>query len=195
MNRIVYAVALLAAASLTIVLAGCGGSDDDAATASAAAQVPFDRAFIDAMVPHHQDAIAMATDAKKAGLSQPDLVEIADDIERTQEDEIEQMLAWREEWFGSREQEPMARALETLGLSEAQAGMEHEVDFDSMDDVDQAFAEAMIGHHEGAIEMARLAQDKADHGELKDLADDIVEAQEREVETMREHASADAHHG
>jgi uncharacterized protein (DUF305 family) len=49
------------------------------------------------MVPHHQAAIEMAREAKQARLSQPELISIADDIIATQQAEIDQMLAWREQ--------------------------------------------------------------------------------------------------
>jgi uncharacterized protein (DUF305 family) len=144
------AALLLAAAALGI--AACGGDEDGAESATGdepgvSGQVQFDRAVIDAMVPHHQAAIAMAREAKQAGLRQPELISIADDIIATQQAEIDQMLAWREQWFGSEETEPQEAALEVLGLTPAEAGMEHgDVDLASVDDVDQTFAGMMIGH-------------------------------------------------
>jgi uncharacterized protein (DUF305 family) len=51
----------------------------------------------------------------------------------------------------------------------------------------------MIPHHEGAIEMARLAQERAQHGEIKELDDDFIDAQEREIETLMN--STGGHHG
>ena len=50
---------------------------------------------------------------------------------------------------------------------------------------DAAFVNDMIPHHEGAVEMAEAAQDRAEHPELRRLADDIIVAQKREIETMR----------
>lgn len=185
-------LAFLLMAAAVLGLAGCGGDDEaaDKQPTVASGQVPFDRAFIDAMVPHHQAAIEMANEAKDAGLAQPELVEIADDIIATQQAEIDQMLDWREQWFGSKEREPEAAALEVLGLSAAEAGMEeHEaMDLATADDVDQAFAEMMIGHHEGAIRTARLAEEKADHDEVNQLAGDIIAAQQREIDVMEQHA-------
>jgi uncharacterized protein (DUF305 family) len=189
------AALLLAAAALGI--AACGGDEDGADSAGGdepmvSGQVPFDRAFIDAMVPHHQAAIEMAREAKQAALSQPELISIADDIIATQQAEIDQMLAWREQWFGSAESEPQEAALEVLGLTPAEAGMEHgDVDLASVDDVDQTFAGMMIGHHVGAIRMAELAEAKADHDEVKQLAGDIITAQQREIDIMEKHAMGD----
>jgi uncharacterized protein (DUF305 family) len=182
------AAPLLAAAALGI--AGCGGNDSEQGAAGeeptiASGQVLFDRAFIDAMVPHHQAAIDMAREAKKAGLAQPELVEIADDIIATQQTEIDQMLQWREQWFGSEEPEPQAAALEVLGLSAAEVGMEHSAaDLATAEDINQAFAGMMLGHHTGAIRMAELAKEKAGHDEVKTLAADIIAAQQREIEII-----------
>jgi uncharacterized protein (DUF305 family) len=179
---------LLALAMLGV--AGCDGDDDSEGAGAeqptvAAGGVPFDRAFIDAMVPHHETAIEMAKEAKDAGLSGPELIKIADDIVATQQAEIDQMLEWREQWFGSREPESQAAALEVLGLTPAEAGGGHSaVGLATADDVNQAFAGMMIGHHTGAIRMAELATEKAGHDELKTLAVDIVRAQQREIDII-----------
>ncbi len=94
---------LLLVAATGLVIAGCGGSDDSASSETVTAEggAPFDRAFIDAMVPHHEAAIAMAKAAKRAGLSQSELLRIADSIAITQRDEIDEMRAWRQQWYGS----------------------------------------------------------------------------------------------
>jgi uncharacterized protein (DUF305 family) len=127
----------------------------------------------------------MAREAKKAGLAAPELLEIADDIIATQQAEIDQMLEWREECFGTREREPEAAALAALGLSAAEAGMEHSAtDLATAGNVDQAFGGMMIGHHTGAIRMAELAREKADHDELEKLAGDIITAQQREIDII-----------
>lgn len=181
---------LLLAAS-TLGVAGCGGDgDNDRAGAeqptAASEDVPFDRAFIDAMVPHHQAAIEMAKEAKNAGLREPKLIKIADDIIATQQAEIDQMLEWRQQWFGSKDREPEAAVLEVLGLSAAEAGMEHSAaDLAAADDIDQAFAGMMIGHHTGAIRMAELAKEKAGHDEVNTLAGDIIAAQQREIDIIQ----------
>ena len=61
---------------------------------------PFDRAFIDMMVPHHQGAIAMARQLLKKG-EQPGLRKMAADIISAQTDEIAQLRRWRKAWYGS----------------------------------------------------------------------------------------------
>ena len=51
---------------------------------------------------------------------------------------------------------------------------------------DQAFINVMIVHHEGAIKMAEQAKHKADHQEIKDLAENIVNTQTSEIEQMKQ---------
>ena len=194
MNKLVSVLV----AALVVIAAGCGGDDDAAQPAggeetAASGQVPFDQAFIDAMVPHHREAIEMAKAAQSRGLTQPDLEKIANDIISSQQREIDQMLDWREQWFGSRTLGPVLP--EVLGVPESELGMEH----GSADevagavDVDQKFAEMMIPHHEGAISMAEAAKERGQPDDVKELADAIIEAQEREIGIMEEHASGEHH--
>jgi uncharacterized protein (DUF305 family) len=42
----------------------------------------------------------------------------------------------------------------------------------------------MIPHHESAIAMAEVARDNTDDPEIREIANDIVSAQEREIELM-----------
>lgn len=192
-------LAVLVLAAIAPLAAGCGGDDDAAGEAGgqttiASGEVPYDRAFIDAMVPHHREAIEMAEAANDRGLTQPDLRKIADDIIESQQREIDQMLEWREDWFGSRELGPIHP--EVLGVPESELGMEH----GSADevagavDVDAKFAELMVAHHEGAIAMAEAAEQRGRHQEVRKLADAIIEAQQREIGLMEKHAAGE-HHG
>lgn len=55
----------------------------------------------------------------------------------------------------------------------------------SGDEFDKTFISEMIVHHEGAVDMAELALQSAKHTEVKQLAQDIIAAQTREIATMR----------
>jgi uncharacterized protein (DUF305 family) len=184
---------------LALIVTGCGSDSGDAKgttapSPSSSSAVPFDQAFIDAMVPHHRSAIEMAEGARARGLTQPDLDKIAGDIITSQQEEIDQMLGWREQWFGSRRLGPIAP--EVLGVPESELGMEHGGgdQIAGATDVDKKFAEMMIPHHEGAIAMAEAAQTRAEHEELKTLAAAIIEAQAREIGVLHPHAE-EQHHG
>jgi len=186
--------AALAMGMIMLLLSACGGDDSSSDAGATPSGAAFDRAFIDAMVPHHESAIAMAQAAKEAGLSQPDLVKVANDILATQQLEINQMKDWRGEWFGSSTIDPKGAA--ALGLSDSQMGMQHDADaLMNSTAIDTDFAQMMITHHQGAIDMAKLAVDNAEHDELKELAEEIISAQEREIDVMRPHASGAMDHG
>jgi uncharacterized protein (DUF305 family) len=51
--------------------------------------------------------------------------------------------------------------------------------------IDQHFIVQMIPHHEGAIDMAKVALERSTRPEILSLAEGIIEAQEQEIEDMR----------
>ena len=53
------------------------------------------------------------------------------------------------------------------------------------DEFDEAFIASMIEHHQGAIDMAKLADKQAKHEEVKQMAREILDAQSREIDMMR----------
>lgn len=53
------------------------------------------------------------------------------------------------------------------------------------DEFDKAFIEQMIIHHQGAIDMAKLIVTNAKHDELKQLGNDIISAQSKEIDMMQ----------
>ncbi len=61
---------------------------------------PFDKAFIDAMIPHHQSAVKMAQHALKQA-KRPEIKQLAQEIISSQEQEITQMKQWQTAWYGS----------------------------------------------------------------------------------------------
>lgn len=51
--------------------------------------------------------------------------------------------------------------------------------------VDRAFVADMVPHHESAVQMATIAQDRGTSAFVKQLADDIVRTQNQEIDLMR----------
>jgi uncharacterized protein (DUF305 family) len=74
-----------------------GGMHDDPASLDGAK--PFDKAFIEQMVPHHQMAVMMSSMALR-GASHPELRQLLQSIITSQSAEIAQMRAWYAEWYG-----------------------------------------------------------------------------------------------
>jgi uncharacterized protein (DUF305 family) len=54
------------------------------------------------------------------------------------------------------------------------------------DDFDKAFMEMMIAHHQGAIDMSRLIEERAKHDEIKKFSQDITSAQYKEITVMKQ---------
>jgi len=61
---------------------------------------PFDRAFLDAMVPHHQSAVAASMLELKRGMHGA-LIALARSIIADQNREIAEMKTWRKAWYGN----------------------------------------------------------------------------------------------
>ena len=54
------------------------------------------------------------------------------------------------------------------------------------DEFDKAFLSEMVVHHGGAVAMAELALQNANHQEIKDLANAIISAQKVEISQMQQ---------
>lgn len=55
----------------------------------------------------------------------------------------------------------------------------------SGDAFDRAFIAEMITHHEGAIDMAKLAESRAKHNEIKELSQNIITTQSNEIKMLK----------
>ena len=127
----------------------------------------------------------MSKEARDAGLSDPDLIAIAANILTSQQHEIDQMRAWRNEWYPG---EPtVAHPGRELGMTDHDMGMDGDMGGMGHGNITTTFAAAMLAHHEGAIRMARMALTRAEHPEIRRLAKRIIAAQEAEIDVLRTH--------
>jgi uncharacterized protein (DUF305 family) len=139
-----------------------------------------DERFIDAMVPHHQGAIAMAEVALQ-NAEHEEIKELSRNIVSTQRTEIEELKSIKKEEFGT-SNVPMEMSPEQM------RGMGMMMDprrLANREPFDEAFIGAMIPHHRSAIEMAKVAYEKSENARIKELARNIVSAQKREIEQMQ----------
>jgi uncharacterized protein (DUF305 family) len=137
-----------------------------------------DRAFIDAMVPHHRGAVEMAEVALE-NAEHREIRELAEDVVAAQEKEIEELRAIKREQYGTSEiPSGMDQGeMDAMGMADPQELAERRP-------FDKAFIDAMIPHHESAIAMANAALEGSDNPEIREIARAIVGAQEKEIAQM-----------
>lgn len=184
-----------AAVVLGVVLAGCGDSDSmggmDMGSESGQNQQPeagvefndADITFAQEMYPHHAQAVEMAELVDGRTENQA-VIDLAAQIGGAQAPEMDQMAALLES-FG----EP-APSGEMGGMDHS--GMPGMMSSEDMDALAQATGAAfdrmwltmMIEHHNGAIEMANTELADGSNTDARQLATDIIEAQQAEIETM-----------
>lgn len=142
--------------------------------------------FLRGMIPHHESAIDMAESYLKYGGTNETLKEIAENIIRTQSDEIEQMKTLIQEIIASGETDTEKEDGYLNGYNKMISGHAHMHHGASQaGDVEQAFAEGMLMHHQMAVDMSKAILDYTDHAAVKELAETIIQAQEEEIDTMQ----------
>ena len=161
-------------------LAACGGDDGGSEpAASGVAGNGIDRAFVADMIPHHESAVEMAKLAQERGES-GFVKGLAKDIIDAQNAEISTMRSVDEQLKDVK--------VGDLGVADHMKGMDADMAMlEKADPFDKAFIDMMVPHHKGAIEMAKVELDKGENPELKQLAEAIIEAQQREIDQMNEH--------
>jgi uncharacterized protein (DUF305 family) len=140
-----------------------------------------DKAFIDAMVPHHQGAIAMAEVALK-NAEHEEIIQLSRNIVSSQQAEIEDLKSIKQEEFGTSNvpMEMSPKQMRGMGMMMDPQQLANQKPFD------EAFIDAMIPHHRSAIEMAQVALENSDNPKIKELAQNIISAQQREIEQMKQ---------
>lgn len=140
-----------------------------------AMSVTSERAFVESMVPHHEEAIATAEEVLERGGTTAGMVELANNIITSQTEEVALMKTSYRDWFGvpyadTGEYEPMMRELESYSGAE----------------LDRIFLHDMTMHHMGAIMMSRSVRPYLEHDTMRELTTNIITNQSREIELMRE---------
>jgi uncharacterized protein (DUF305 family) len=167
-----------------------GGMNHSMAMDLGPADANYDLRFIDAMIPHHQGAVEMAKEAQQKS-KRPEIKKLADDIIKTQNQEITQMKQWRTAWYPKAGDKPMAydtQQKKTVEMSSEQMqAMMMNMNLGAADtEFDLRFIDAMIPHHEAAVTMAKDALQKSQRSEIKNLAQNISKSQDAEINQMKQ---------
>ncbi len=150
---------------------------------------PFDLQFIDQMIVHHTGAI-VSSQNMIADSERPELRQLAEDIERSQSEQIEQMQEMREQWypdaertFGMMDPTQMQNMMGEGQMQSMMGGSMQEMM--GGDTTDAMFLRMMIPHHQMAVDMSERALDgEAENPELEELAQVIRDEQAAEIELM-----------
>ena len=139
----------------------------------------IDRAYLEAMIPHHVSAVEMAQLAATSAQT-PFLQALAQTIITSQNAEIARMHA-----LVARLKAAGIPSV-SLGLSQGEMGMDHDMShLVGAEPFDVHFVDMMIPHHQGAITMSRVLFAKGMGAATRQLADQINASQAREIQQMR----------
>ena len=175
----------------TLLLAACGSSSSDSNTnatavensASATGFNDADVMFAQMMIPHHEQAIEMSDMAlDPTTQASKEIIDLATQIKAAQDPEIKQMKDLLTAWS-----QPLTAEMDHGSKMDGMLSMD---DMDKLGalkgpEFDYFWAQSMIAHHEGAIDMAEVVLDDGSNAEALALANAIVSAQATEIDLLK----------
>lgn len=188
--RIVAVAAALAAA---VVVSSCAKAEDHSQHAASttatsdtvAAHNADDVMFAQMMIPHHQQAVELAALAPRHTGNQA-LLTLASAISAQQQPEINAMKALLLQW----DVDPNAPA-DHSGHGAAMQGMVDDATMARLaslngPEFDTLWLQAMINHHQGAVEMAKAEIANGQSVDMTSMAKAMVTAQQTEINQMKQ---------
>ncbi|HEY0473498.1 MAG TPA: DUF305 domain-containing protein [Kribbella sp.] len=191
----------LATASLIITgaltLVACGNNSDSgsmpgmgnttppsSAAVSAGGFNDADVTFASQMIPHHQQAVQMASMAGYQATT-PAVKQLATAIKAGQDPEIKQLTGWLTSWG-----KPVPSPMHGHDMSGSMPGMMSEDEMSQLGNAkgsmfDRMWTQLMIKHHQGAVAMAKTEQTSGKNAAAIALAKKIETAQNAEIATMQ----------
>ena len=189
--------AVLAALAAALFLSSCdspasdGHTDPEHSEESSVAAEPAgfnadDVAFATNMIPHHQQAVEMSALVPDRSTN-PEVIQLAERISAAQGPEIEALKVFLVQWkenpdsnsghggHGNMAMEGMVDA-----PTMAKLGSLNGAEFDTL------WLQSMIGHHQGAIEMAKAEIANGENVDAIGMAKTIVDTQQAEIDQMKQ---------
>lgn len=179
-----------AVAALALTLTGCSSDDSQG---GGKGFNDADVTFATHMIQHHAQALSMVDLTLGRDLS-PQVADLAEQIRAAQAPEIETMVGWLRDWdqpvpetsrdhANAHDGEHGEMAADMPGMMSAEQMRELEEARD--EDFESLWLSMMIEHHQGAVEMADQVLEDGEHRPTAALAEEIIETQRAEIETMR----------
>jgi uncharacterized protein (DUF305 family) len=188
------------ALAATLGLAGC--SDNETSTAPSSSAPPAaspsantsvsaefnssDVMFVQMMLPHHEQAVAMSeTLLAKTGVN-PDVTALAEQIKAAQQPEIDTMKGFLSAWG----QQEMGGSMGGMDHG-SDDGMATDVQLEDFDRADgktgqKIYLQLMTAHHQGAIKMAQAEISNGKNPDAIALAKNIITTQQHEIGVMKD---------
>lgn len=192
-------IALVAAIATVLFVSSCtspsstssDGHTDHTHGSEASAAAPNNAAdvtFVSGMIPHHEQAVEMSALVPQRSTN-PEVIKLAADISAAQEPEIQTMKGFLAQWNAG---EGTGHEGHDMG---AMTGMVDDGSMAKLEtlkgaDFDKLWLTSMIGHHEGAVTMAKTEIADGANADAKALASHIVTAQEAEIAQMKQMVAA-----
>ncbi len=135
-----------------------------------------DKSFINDMIEHHMGAISMAKEAQEKS-QRDEIKQLSNNIIAAQEKEITMLYDWKKNWYNDTDKVEIqgghgASMMQDLGNAD--------------EEFDLRFINAMVDHHQGAIDMANNILKTTQRAEIKTLAQNIIADQSKEISQMNE---------
>lgn len=196
-TTLVRATALLACLGTVLLLPACAKSapagdagpkheQQPLITGEAADHNDADVAFVTNMIPYHQQAIDMSALVADRS-ADADVQQLASDISAAQQPEIETLKVLLVQWNSNSESSPARAPAGNGGMP----GMVDEATIARLtslegSEFDQLWLQSMVGHHQGAIEMANAEVANGANVDAKAIAQNSVNAQQTEIDRMNQ---------
>jgi uncharacterized protein (DUF305 family) len=133
------------------------------------ADVYVDLRFIDGMIAHHLAAIYLAEQAKKQS-TRPEVLALSDTIISVDTEGIAKLYEQKKSWFGNTKKIAQYAKVQ-LGNGDEQ--------------FDLRFINALVAHHEEAIEVAREMQTKSTRSDVLNLASGVISGLSEGIQTLK----------
>jgi uncharacterized protein (DUF305 family) len=141
--------------------------------------------FAQMMIPHHQQAVDMSEMLLAKDEIATEVRDFAQKVIDAQGPEIDRMNAMLTTWGAD-----PAPSSTGQGHGSPMKGMMDDDELRQLEDAQGAeaarlYLEQMIHHHEGAVEMAQDEVDAGQNPQAQELAQEVIDAQQAEIEQMR----------